>query len=176
MKINVDATRPETALGRIPAQSGNSSLALLIGNTPLVRISDPFVPAPAGFWAKLEGFNPGGIKDRAALHMIRRARARGELVPGGTIVESTSGTLGLGLALAGIILGHPVALVADPGLEPLMQQLLRAHGVHLEIVTKPHPLGGWQEARRQRVHELMTTLPHPYCPDQYNNPDRKSVV
>lgn len=171
MKINVDATRPETALGRIPAQSGNSSLALLIGNTPLVRISDPFVPAPAGFWAKLEGFNPGGIKDRAALHMIRRARARGELVPGGTIVESTSGTLGLGLALAGIILGHPVALVADPGLEPLMQQLLRAHGVHLEIVTKPHPLGGWQEARRQRVHELMTTLPHPYCPDQYNNPD-----
>jgi S-sulfo-L-cysteine synthase (3-phospho-L-serine-dependent) len=171
MEINVDAVRPETGRGAGPAQRGHSSLSLIIGNTPLVRISDPFAPGPNGFWAKLEGFNPGGIKDRAALHMIRRARARGELAPGGTIVESTSGTLGLGLALAGIILGHPVVLVADPGLEPCMRRLLRAYGARLEIVPEPDPVGGWQEARRRRVREVMATVPAPYCPDQYDNPD-----
>ncbi|XVQ07601.1 pyridoxal-phosphate dependent enzyme [Spirillospora sp. CA-255316] len=106
---------------------------------------------PGAFSAKLEGFNPAGSRTAPALHMIRRARARGELVPGGTIVESTSGTLGLGLALAGIILGHPVALVADPGLEPLMRGMLRAYGVRLEIVPRPHPvrrLAGGPEAAR----------------------------
>jgi cysteine synthase A len=169
MEQHTDLARPE--FRKTPTQHTDSSLSLVIGNTPVTRISDPFVPTPGGFWAKLEGFNPGGIKDRAALHMVRRARARGDLTPGGTIVESTSGTLGLGLALAGIMLDHPVALVADPGLEPLMRQLLRAYGVRLEIVTEPHPVGGWQEARRQRVHELMGVLPDPYCPDQYHNPD-----
>ncbi|MDX6740682.1 PLP-dependent cysteine synthase family protein [Actinocorallia sp. A-T 12471] len=144
---------------------------MIIGNTPLVRIADPFVAGGGGFWAKLEGFNPGGIKDRTALHMVRRARARGELVPGGTIVESTSGTLGLGLALAGIVLGHPVVLVADPGLEPGMRRLLTAYGARLELVDKPDPVGGWQEARRRRVREVMAAVPDPYCPDQYDNPD-----
>ncbi|MFC7590853.1 PLP-dependent cysteine synthase family protein [Nonomuraea antimicrobica] len=124
-----------------------------------------------GFWAKLEGFNPGGIKDRPALHMVRRARARGDLRPGGTIVESTSGTLGLGLALAGIVFGHPVVLVADPGMEPLMCRLLTSYGVRLEIVTEPHPVGGWQQARRERVRRLLAEIPGSYCPDQYNNPD-----
>lgn len=148
-----------------------SSLSLTVGNTPLAFVSDPIVPGGQGFWAKLEGFNPGGIKDRPAMHMIRQARARGQLKPGGTIVESTSGTLGLGLALAGIAYGHPVVLVGDPGLEPLMCRLLTSHGARLEIVTKPHPIGGWQEARRLRVRELMADLPDSYCPDQYNNPD-----
>ncbi|MGH3391480.1 MAG: PLP-dependent cysteine synthase family protein [Actinomadura sp.] len=171
MKQHIDLVRPEPACAAIAAPCADSSLSLLIGSTPVVQISAPFVPAPGGFWAKLEGCNPGGIKDRAALYMIRRAQARGELKPGGTIVESTSGTLGLGLALAGIALDHPVALVTDPGLEPLMRQLLRAYGVQLEIVTEPHPVGGWQEARRQRVRELMAALPDPYCPDQYHNPD-----
>ncbi|GAA2429978.1 PLP-dependent cysteine synthase family protein [Actinomadura vinacea] len=171
MESNTRLARPEPAFTKTSGQRGSSSLSLAIGNTPVARISDPFVPMPGAFSAKLEGFNPGGIKDRPALHMIRRARARGELVPGGTIVESTSGTLGLGLALAGIILGHPVVLVADPGLEPLMCGMLRAYGVRLEIVPRPDPVGGWQEARRQRVRELMATLPGAYCPDQYNNPD-----
>ncbi|MFD2351133.1 pyridoxal-phosphate dependent enzyme [Nonomuraea ferruginea] len=83
------------------APSGRySTLPLSVGNTPLTFISEPFVPGGGGFWAKLEGFNPGGIKDRPALHMVRRARARGDLQPGATVAESTSGTLGLGLALA----------------------------------------------------------------------------
>ncbi|GAA1510095.1 PLP-dependent cysteine synthase family protein [Sphaerisporangium rubeum] len=164
MSSHNTVTRPQDA-----PLIASSSLSLAVGNTPLAYVSDPVVPG--GFWAKLEGFNPGGIKDRPALHMIRRARARGDLRPGATIVESTSGTLGLGLALAGIVFGHPVVLVGDPGMEPLMRRLLISYGVRLEIVTEPHPTGGWQQARRTRVQDLLRAIPGAYCPDQYNNPD-----
>ena len=153
------------------SSAGYPSLSLAVGNTPLVFIADPYEPGGSGFWAKLEGFNPGGIKDRPALHMIRRARARGDLKPGATIIESTSGTLGLGLSLAGIVFGHPVVLVGDPGMEPLMRRLLTSYGVRLEIVTQPHAVGGWQQARRERVAGLLAEIPDSYCPDQYNNPD-----
>ncbi|WP_158886741.1 PLP-dependent cysteine synthase family protein [Amycolatopsis anabasis] len=142
-----------------------------VGNTPVLWIDAPHSADGRGFWAKLEGHNPGGMKDRPALHMVARARERGELKPGGLIVESTSGTLGLGLALAGIVYGHPVALVTDPGMEPIVYRLLRAYGARVDLVTEPHPVGGWQEARRQRVAELIAENPGSFCPDQYHNPD-----
>lgn len=143
----------------------------LVGNTPLLWVGEPFAAAGRGFWAKLEGANPGGIKDRTALHMVRAARERGELPPGGRIVESTSGTLGLGLALAGITYGHPVTVVTDPGMEPMMRGLLAAYGADVHIVDAPHPNGGWQQSRRDRVAELMAAHPGAWCPDQYHNPD-----
>lgn len=83
----------------------------IVGHTPVVWISAPLSAPDRGFWAKLEGFNPGGMKDRPAMHMVERARARGDLQSGARIVESTSGTLGLGLALAGNVYRHPVTLV-----------------------------------------------------------------
>jgi cysteine synthase len=89
------------------------TVAGAVGSTPVLWIDRPLSPEGRGFWAKLEGPNPGGMKDRAALHMIQRARERGDLPPGGMIVESTSGTLGLGLALAGITYRHSVTLVTD---------------------------------------------------------------
>lgn len=153
----------------VPGLSG------LVGNTPVLRVSEPLAPAGRGFWAKLEGFNPGGIKDRPGLHMVERARARGDLRPGGAIVESTSGTLGLGLALAGLVYGHPVTLVTDPGLEPSMTRLLTAYGAWVDMVTEPHPEGGWQQARRDRVTELLARDAGSWCPDQYNNPDNTAA-
>ncbi|KUN72579.1 pyridoxal-5'-phosphate-dependent protein subunit beta [Streptomyces canus] len=152
-----------------------STLPGLVGNTPVLRVSQPFTPPGRGFWAKLEGFNPGGIKDRPALHMVERARARGDLSPGRPIIESTSGTLGLGLALAGMVYGHPVTLVTDPGLEPSMTRLLTAYGATVDRVPEPHPTGGWQQARRDRVAELLTRSPGAWCPDQYSNPDNVSA-
>lgn len=143
----------------------------LVGDTPVLWIGAPFTSAGRGFWAKLEGHNPGGIKDRAALHMVRAAREHGRLLPGARIVESTSGTLGLGLALAGATYGHPVTVVTDPGMEPLMTGLLTAYGARVELVTNPHPEGGWQESRRRRVSELLAAHPDAWCPDQYDNPD-----
>ncbi|MEV7085725.1 cysteine synthase family protein [Streptomyces sp. NPDC093085] len=143
----------------------------LVGNTPLLRVGAPFTAAGRGFWAKLEGHNPGGIKDRTALHMVARARERGALRPGARIVESTSGTLGLGLALAGAVYGHPVTVVTDPGMEPLLTGLLTAYGARIERVRTPRPVGGWQEARRLRVAEVLAAHPGSWCPDQYHNPD-----
>lgn len=147
------------------------TVAGAVGSTPVLWIDRPLNPEGRGFWAKLEGHNPGGMKDRAALHMVQRARERGDLLPGGVIVESTSGTLGLGLALAGITYGHPVTLVTDPGLEPIMHRLLTAYGARIDVVTSLHPTGGWQEARRHRVAELLAEHPGSFGPDQYHNPD-----
>ncbi|MCM1969676.1 MULTISPECIES: PLP-dependent cysteine synthase family protein [unclassified Streptomyces] len=155
--------------------TGRTALSELVGNTPLLRISEPLAPAGRGFWAKLEGFNPGGIKDRPGLYMVERARVRGDLKPGARIIESTSGTLGLGLALAGMVHGHPVTLVTDPGLEPSMTRLLTAYGAQVNVVSEPHPTGGWQQARRDRVQQLMAQHPDSWCPDQYNNPDNTAA-
>ncbi|MFF7179698.1 pyridoxal-phosphate dependent enzyme [Streptomyces sp. NPDC008121] len=129
-----------------------------------------------GYWAKLEGFNFGGIKDRAALHMVGEARRLGVLRPGAPIVESTSGTLGLGLALAGVLHGHPVHVVTDPGLEPIVERMLVAHGARVHVVPEPRPDGGWQQARMDRVGELLGRLrgadgAPAWWPDQYGNPD-----
>lgn len=143
----------------------------MIGNTPVLRIADPFTDDNSGFWAKLEGFNPGGMKDRPAIHMVERGRARGDLKAGSRIVESTSGTLGLGLALAGTVYGHPVTLVTDPGLEPIIARMLTAYGADVDVVTESHPEGGWQQARRNRVMEILESDPDAWYPDQYNNPD-----
>lgn len=141
-----------------------------VGNTPVQWISGLRDPA-RGFWAKLEGHNPGGMKDRPALHMVEAARRRGELRPGGRIVESTSGTLGLGLALAGVVHGHPVTLVTDPGADTVLRRLLTARGADLDLVEEPGATGGWQEARRQRVADLLARHADAWCPDQYHNPD-----
>lgn len=103
--------------------------------------------------------------------MVERARARGDLRPGARIVESTSGSLGLGLALAGMVYQHPVTVVTDPGMEPIVRNMLAAYGAHLELVTEPHPVGGWQQARKDRITELLDADPDAWCPNQYNNPD-----
>lgn len=147
------------------------TLTATVGNTPTLRVTAPFADGGRGFWAKLEGFNPGGIKDRTALHMVGRARARGDLRPGARIIESSSGTLGLGLALAGMAYGHPVTVVTDTGLEPIIARMLCAYGVRVEQVTEPHPQGGWQQARCDQVAQLLAEDPDAWNPDQYNNPD-----
>ncbi|OUC97324.1 PLP-dependent cysteine synthase family protein [Streptosporangium minutum] len=146
-------------------------LADLVGKTPVCRIGEPFAPGGRAFWAKLEGANPGGLKDRPALHIVQRARARGELAPGAMLVDSSSGTFGLGLALAGIVHGHPVTVVSDPGMEAIVHGMLAAYGARIETVAEPHPAGGWQQARLDRVDELLRAHPDAYWARQYDNPD-----
>ncbi|MFF2626059.1 PLP-dependent cysteine synthase family protein [Kitasatospora griseola] len=166
-----DAAPASPAQLLAPAARAAWTPAGLVGDTPVLWVGEPFTAPGHGFWAKLEGLNPGGIKDRPALHMVRAARERGELRPGARIVESTSGTLGLGLALAGVTYGHPVTVVTDPEIEPPMTGLLAAHGAEVVVVDAPHPVGGWQQARREKVAELLAAHPGAWCPDQYGNPD-----
>ncbi|MCW1958123.1 MAG: PLP-dependent cysteine synthase family protein [Mycobacterium sp.] len=152
--------------------SRNQRPATMVGRTPVLRITAPFSGEDRGFWAKLESFNPGGgMKDRPALHMVQQGRRRGLLRPGARIVESTSGTLGLGLALAGMVYRHPVTLVADPGMEPIIVRMLTAYGAQVDIVTEPHPEGGWQQARCDRVAQILAAEPNAWYPNQYGNPD-----
>src|SRR3954468_16744936 len=70
VEMSTEIAQPSMSRARVvTTQRGSSCLSLTVGNTPVVRIADPFVSASNGFWVKLEGFNPGGIKDRAALHL-----------------------------------------------------------------------------------------------------------
>ena len=155
------------------AQPTDLVAAGVVGSTPTLWIGDTLHHAGSGrgYWAKLEGNNPGGIKDRTALHMVRCARERGALRPRARIVESSSGTLGLGLSLAGIVYDHPVTVVTDPGMEPLVVHMLSAQGAEVDMVRTPHPVGGWQQARKDRVQEILAADPDAWCPDQYSNPD-----
>lgn len=155
----------------LSVQQFNQLPSGMVGNTPVLQISEPFTPGGRGFWAKLEGFNPGGMKDRPAMHMVEQARARGDLQPGAAIIESSSGTLGLGLALAGTVYRHPVTVVTDPGMEPIIVRMLSAYGARVDQVQEPHPEGGWQQARRDRVSQLLAEDSAAWHPDQYSNPD-----
>lgn len=165
-----------TLLESAGATSGGpvaASVLELLGATPLLRIAAPLASGHPGFWAKLEGIGPAGMKGRAAVSMLSAARARGELADGATVVESTSGSLGLGLALACCALRHPLVLVADRELDHGTRALLRARGVRLEIVDRPHPVGGWQRARLERAARVRRATPGAWTPDQYSNPDNR---
>ncbi|WP_181721780.1 cysteine synthase family protein [Nocardia gipuzkoensis] len=143
------------------------ALLRLVGGTPVV----PIPVGASSYLAKVEAASVAGMKARAAVSMLSAARARGDLAPGAPVIESTSGTLGLGLALAGKALGHPIVLVVDDELEPEMRALFSAFGIRLEVVHDPHPEGGWQRARLDRLAELLDVTPGAYWPDQYDNPD-----
>jgi cysteine synthase A len=169
-KVALD--RPaEISAALVAAPGAASQPTALVGNTPVLWVGAPLAHAGRGFWAKLEGFNPGGMKDRPALHMVRRAEERGDLAPGARIIESTSGALGLGLTLAGMAYRHPVTVVSDRCLEPIVARMLAAYGAQVDLLSQPHPVGGWQQARRARVAELLDREPDAWCPDQYSNPD-----
>jgi len=104
----------------------------LIGDTPVVQLNSLAAGLPARVLVKLEGRNPGGSsKDRVALNLIRTAEARGELAPGATIVESTSGNTGIGLALVGRLTGHPVVIVHAATISAEKRAALAAYGARL---------------------------------------------
>ena len=85
----------------------HDSVIDLVGNTPLVKLNNIVTPDMATVFAKMETLNPtGSVKDRMAINMVKRAEESGKLKPGGTIVESTSGNTGLGLAMAAAIKGY----------------------------------------------------------------------
>ncbi|MAU81465.1 pyridoxal-phosphate dependent enzyme [Gordonia sp. Z-3] len=144
---------------------------LTIGCSPLAHIATPVPRDHPGYYAKIEALAVGGLKARSAVSMVMGARSRGDLADGAAIVESTSGTLGIGLAYVAQRLGHPLTLVVDRELEPAMRNLLTALGTTLVVVDRPHPTGGWQQARLDIVHEIRNGPQKPYWPNQYDNPD-----
>jgi cysteine synthase B len=138
-----------------------------VGNTPLVRLKR--IPGATGnvLLAKLEGNNPAGsVKDRPALSMIARARERGEIRPGDTLIEATSGNTGIALAMAAAMMGYRMVLVMPEHLSVERRQTMRAFGA--EIILTPKE-GGMELARD--TAERMRDEGQGLILDQFANPD-----
>jgi len=153
-----------------------NSLLDLIGNTPLLRLSsslDDLRDAPQGpvVLAKVEYLNPGGsVKDRIATRMIEAAEASGELKPGGTIVEPTSGNTGVGLAMVAQAKGYQCIFVCPDKVSEDKRNVLKAYGARVVVcptaVAPEHPDSYYNVSDR-----LVRETPGAWKPDQYSNPN-----
>ncbi|POM27516.1 putative cystathionine beta-synthase [Actinomadura rubteroloni] len=152
----------------------NDSLVELMGNTPLVRLRRVVTGARPQVLAKVEYFNPGGsVKDRIAVRMIEAAEASGELAPGGTIVEPTSGNTGVGLAIVAQERGYRCVFVCPDKVARDKTDVLRAYGAEVVVcptaVSPEHPDSYYSVSDR-----LAAEIPGAWKPNQYanrNNPE-----
>ncbi|CAN5832380.1 cystathionine beta-synthase [soil metagenome] len=146
------------------------SLIELVGNTPLVRLKSVSAGVEPLVLAKVEYFNPGGsVKDRIALRMIEAAEASGELRPGGTIVEPTSGNTGVGLAIAPQQRGYQCVFTCPDKVSADKVNVLRAYGARVVVcptaVAPEHPDSYYRVSDR-----LVGEIEGAWKPDQYSNP------
>ena len=133
----------------------------LIGNTPLVRLAGPSAEAGCDIYGKCEFANPGAsVKDRAALYIIRDAEARGELKPGGTVVEGTAGNTGIGIALVANALGYRTVIVMPDNQSREKMQTLEALGAELVTVapTKYADPNHFQHVSRRMAEETQGAI------------------
>ncbi|MCW2766837.1 MAG: cystathionine beta-synthase [Nocardioides sp.] len=150
-----------------------NSLLDLIGNTPLLRLSrslDAVGEAPGPLvLAKIEYLNPGGsVKDRIATRMIDAAEASGELQPGGTIVEPTSGNTGVGLAMVAQARGYHCIFVCPDKVSEDKRNVLKAYGA--EVVVCPTAVEPDHPDSYYNVSDRLSSQPGAWKPDQYSNP------
>ncbi|MFD5747870.1 cystathionine beta-synthase [Streptomyces sp. NPDC127033] len=149
----------------------HDSMISLVGNTPLLKLTSVTEGIQATVLAKVEYFNPGGsVKDRIALRMIEAAEESGELQPGGTIVEPTSGNTGVGLAIVAQQKGYKCIFVCPDKVSTDKINVLRAYGAEVVVcptaVDPDHPDSYYNVADR-----LVRETPGAWKPDQYSNPN-----
>lgn len=142
-----------------------------MGATPLVRLERIGRDLPVPLYAKLEIMNPGGsVKDRVGANIIEQAEKRGELKPGGTVVEATSGNTGVGLAIASALKGYKTIFVMPDKMSNEKILLLRAYGARVVItptaVGPDDPRSYYEVAKR-----LVRETPNAILANQYHNPD-----
>jgi cysteine synthase len=139
----------------------------LIGRTPIVEIKRLNKNQKVRILAKLEGFNPcSSVKDRIALYMVEGAEQRGELKPGMTILEPTSGNTGIGLAMIASVKGYQVKIVMPETMSVERQQALKAFGAELVLTPGEEGMNGAIELARVMAQDTRY-----YMPDQFANPD-----
>ncbi|MCC6554656.1 MAG: 2,3-diaminopropionate biosynthesis protein SbnA [Polyangiaceae bacterium] len=137
-------------------------------DAPIVRLEDPDIE----LHAKLDYSGPiGSIKDRPALWILRSAIERGEIEPGTTVVESSSGNFGIAIAALCRLLGLRFIPVIDPNISPQNEAVLRSLCDDVVKVTERDETGGFLLTRLARVRELCAALPRAYWPNQYANRD-----
>lgn len=159
------------ALAVRATRTRDPDIVATIGGTPLVALDRLFPPARFQVYAKCERFNPGGsIKDRAAKSMIEHAIRAGKLVPGvSTVVESSSGNLGIALAQLCNFYRLNLICVIDPRTTPQNAAIMRAYGARVEVVDRDPATGEYLPARIERVRSLLESVPDAYWPNQYAN-------
>ncbi|HEX4925810.1 MAG TPA: cystathionine beta-synthase [Bdellovibrionales bacterium] len=142
-----------------------------VGGTPLVKLNKVVPNDGHNYWAKVEFFNPGGsIKDRIAVSIIEEAERRGELKPGGTIIEATSGNTGMGLALVAAVKGYKAVFVLPDKMSDEKINTLRGFGAKVVItptaVEPDDPRSHYSVAKK-----LVEITPNSFYANQYHNPD-----
>lgn len=142
-----------------------------VGNTPLVRLNRVGRSAPCPIYAKIEFLNPGGsVKDRIGIRMLEEAEKSDRIKPGGTVVESTSGNTGVGLAIACAIKGYKAVFVMPDKMSQEKIQLLRAFGAKVVItptaVAPDDPRSYYSVANR-----IVAETPNAILANQYHNPE-----
>lgn len=139
----------------------------LIGNTPMVQLQTA-EDVVADVVAKIEYFNPGGsVKDRAAYHMIAQAEAKGQLYPGATIIEPTSGNTGVALAMIAAVKGYHVIMTMPESMSIERRMLLQAYGA--QIVLTPAALG--MNGAIEKAKELLAQIEGSFMCGQFDNED-----
>ncbi|MGJ7394118.1 cysteine synthase CysM [Morganella morganii] len=144
-----------------------ASISNGIGNTPLFRLARLGEVSGAEIWVKPEGNNPGGsVKDRAAKSMIEGAEQRGEIRPGDTLIEATSGNTGIALAMIAAIRGYKLKLLMPENMSAERQAAMKAYGAELVLVSRAQGMEGARDLAQQ-----MAAVGEGYVLDQFNNPD-----
>ena len=144
-----------------------STLEQYIGNTPLVKLQRLTQDLDSEIWVKLEGNNPAGsVKDRAALFMVEQAEKRGEIRPGDTLIEATSGNTGIALAMIAALKGYKLKLLMPENMSLERQASMRAYGAELLLISRAQGMEGARdlalEMQRQGQGKVL---------DQFNNAD-----
>lgn len=143
------------------------NIAGLIGNTPFVRLNKLQPKNAAEVYVKLEAFNPSkSVKDRAAYNMIIEAEKNGDLKPGATIIEPTSGNTGIGLAMNAAARGYKAILVMPDTMTNERINLLRAYGAEVVLTPGDERMPG----SIKKAKELAADIPNSYLPMQFENP------
>jgi cysteine synthase B len=159
----------------MPTRPSYKTLADTVGNTPLVRIqrleASALSAADSVVLAKLEGNNPAGsVKDRPALSMIQHAEARGQIRPGDTLIEATSGNTGIALAMAAAMRGYKMILVMPENQTLERRQTMKAFGAELVLT----PVSGSMELARDVANRLVAEGKGVVL-DQFANPDNPAA-
>ncbi len=148
-------------------------LRRLIGNTPLLVIDYALDGQPGRLFAKSENLNmTGSVKDRMALHILRRAYERGTIEPGALIIEATSGNTGISFAAIGRAMGHPVSIFMPDWMSPERVNLIRGFGAEVHAVSEEQ--GGFLGSIRL-AEEMAEKTPGAFLPKQFANEDNSEA-
>jgi cysteine synthase B len=147
------------------------TLADCIGNTPLVKIQRLPVAPGNTVLVKLEGNNPAGsVKDRPAYHMIHQAQLRGDIKPGDTLIEATSGNTGIALAMVAAMLGYRMILIMPDNMSEERRAAMKAYGAELVLVSREQSMEGARDLALQMQAEGKGRVL-----DQFNNEDNPAA-